>query len=156
MQLLVQAIAICSLLTFSIALSPPPWVSTSQNRTTLNNAPSANLTTRSRPHCSGIYYGYDLNKESCENAWAKIDQSATSGTYHTRPRSTGEHVDPPDVVLPARYLSDDGVCAIDVKIKPGSTWDVTSGLEIAAQAGKILDSCLHRADIGGSITGFSM
>ena len=151
-----QAIAVFSLFTSSIALSLPPSISISQNRTTLDNAPSANLTARGKPYCSSVHYGRDLSRESCENAWVKIGQSATRRTYLIRPRSTGEHVVPPDIALPVRYLSDDGNCAIDVKIKSGSTEDSASGLQIAEQAGEVLDTCLHRADIGGSITGFSM
>lgn len=63
-----------------------------------------------------------------------------------------------DVNLPIRYLSDDGLCAIDVnrKIKgAGMVGDTTSEFAISESAARILNSCVVNKEIGGVDSNFS-
>ena len=55
-------------------------------------------------------YGEDLSVASCHNAWQKIQRSSNSQRFISTERSSS--ASPHDVVLPVRYLSDDGICAI--------------------------------------------
>ena len=49
---------------------------------------------------------------SCTNAWEKIPQDSETYTYGLRADiAAGANL---DVGLPVRYLSDDGLCAIDI------------------------------------------
>lgn len=48
-----------------------------------------------------------------------------------------------DVILPRRYLSDDGHCAIDVKVNPdGAQRDVSNYLQITNAASAVLHACV--------------
>lgn len=94
-----------SLLLFFVApaftLSLPSLLSlTTPNSTDLSNA----LT------CMKVH-GEDLNVDSCRNALDKIDRSVDRQQLINRP-SEPSRVAPGTVVLPHRYLSDDGLCAI--------------------------------------------
>ncbi|KAL8820921.1 MAG: hypothetical protein Q9191_007417 [Dirinaria sp. TL-2023a] len=61
------------------------------------------------------------------------------------------------MALPVRYLSDDGICAIDVTSGPQSGRDVradiTTGVQIAGVARLILDKCVRDTGTGGSVVG---
>ena len=54
--------------------------------------------------------GLELNVASCFNAWHKIQP--TSNTQWYIPRWREPEKAPDDVLMPLRYLSDDGFCAI--------------------------------------------
>ena len=160
MQRLLQTIPICSFLGTTVALSLPPSISISQNMTALH-APSTNLTVPGSPYCSSYHYGHDLNLESCENAWEKISKSRVPQKYRKRPHGTAKPIKPLDMALPVRYLSDDGICAIDIISKRvhgrDPPTDVATALQISGYAGLILDKCVHgEQNKGGSITGVGM
>ncbi|KAL9128058.1 MAG: hypothetical protein Q9175_007610 [Cornicularia normoerica] len=88
------------------------------------------------PDCS-ISYGRNLDRASCDNALAKISQVTASVTFGER--GTGNW----NVVLPRRYLSDNGQCAIDVKIDPkGVQRDVSNYLQITNAAGAVIRNCV--------------
>lgn len=54
------------------------------------------------------------------------------------------------IPLPFRYLSDDGLCAIDVRLRQGLAEGTTNGLAISEQAGAILVECVHVQKEGGT------
>ena len=54
-----------------------------------------------------------------------------------------------------RYLSDDCLCAIDVRNSLRHDGDVTTGLQISAQADRLLEFCVDGKKEGGEIRGFS-
>ncbi|CAF9934758.1 MAG: hypothetical protein HETSPECPRED_009346 [Heterodermia speciosa] len=53
--------------------------------------------------------------------------------------------------LPLRYLSDDGLCAIDVKLPQGSKGDTTSDRAIAGAARSVLFECVEDHGWGGRL-----
>ena len=57
-------------------------------------------------------------------------------------------------MTPIRYLSDDGVCAIDIQLDSGRE-DSSSSFVISWYAKKILDECVTGLGKGGSVRGFS-
>ena len=60
-----------------------------------------------------------------------------------------------DVVVPLRFLSDDGICAFEVSLRLGSKGDVSNGVGIANAAKRVLNDCPVRDRTGGRNTGFS-
>ncbi|KAM0797557.1 hypothetical protein BDR22DRAFT_892189 [Usnea florida] len=89
-----------------------------------------------RAYCNPSY-GRNLNPTSCDNALAKISEVTTPLTFGQR--GTGNY----DVVLPHRYLSDDGQCAIDIKVDPnGMQHDVSNDLEITNAASAVRRDCV--------------
>ena len=57
-------------------------------------------------------------------------------------------------MTPIRYLSDDGICAIDVQLASGRD-DSSSSFVISWYAKTILDACVTKLGKGGSVRGFS-
>lgn len=55
-------------------------------------------------------YGEHVDATSCRNAWQKIDSSPQIHRFIPPSRRSSEPLD--SVVMPIRYLSDDGICAI--------------------------------------------
>lgn len=105
------------------------------------------------PSCSGPRYGRGLDWQSCLTAWAKIPRTAKRTTY-------GAHIyrGLKDVTAPYRYLSDDGLCAIDITLSIqtdlGSLgWDVTTGLGLSERAEALLRQCVV-VGLGGAIRDF--
>lgn len=70
--------------------------------------------------CSVQYGNFQpVDVDSCTNALEKIPQTADPHTYIRRHR--GARPTPSgNIPLPIRYLSDDGICAIDVMLAPVS------------------------------------
>ena len=98
-----------SLITPEPATFRPPLSMVNLNSTGLN---LSSLTSSSRITCTASL-GKDLNVESCHNAWQKIHGTQKAQGFLPRPsRSHPVHIPPEDVVMPFRYLSDDGLCAI--------------------------------------------
>lgn len=63
-----------------------------------DNVPSLNGTSKT-PSCDGGQFGYDLDKDSCIDAWARIPTDSRTVTYGAR--FSGDFEAP----LPVRYLS---------------------------------------------------
>lgn len=147
MQCLLQAIAIYFLSTWKFTLALPPLVWQNQSSNGLNTRPVNPVTLF--PFCNAVY-GRDLEIASCLNAWAKIYRLAPSQAYGPRPRF---HFDPPPdtLTLPVRYLSDDGLCSIDLQNNVGSQGDTVSGLLISQEARSIIDECVRNKKRGGNI-----
>ena len=154
MQILKLIPAHCCLLTLTIAIHLPsfhnifPIINESFDPTSVL---SKNLT--AQEVVCRISYGQDMNSLSCHNAWEKIDRSRNTQLYRQRWRSEARHA--PFQPLPVRYLSDDCLCAIDVRNSLRHDGDVTTGLQISAQADRLLDFCVDGKKEGGEIRGFS-
>lgn len=58
------------------------------------------------------------------------------------------------MIVPIRYLSDDGHCAVDVALKHGIRGDVSSGFAVARATGRVFQQCLAAAR-DGYTSGFS-
>ena len=141
---------------FSASL-PPSLAILTPSSTTLSNSTDAisiNGTVRTpppiQPFCTRTGApSFGMSEASCTNAWQKIDRSTTTHVF--RPRRP-LHED--GFVTPIRYLSDDGICAIDVQLDSGRE-DSSSTFEISWYAKMILDACVTKLGKGGSIRGFS-
>ena len=89
------------------------------------------------------------------NAWRTIARTTTPLIFGAR------SLDTKDVPLPLRFLSGDGLCALDVKLKKNALGDVANGLAVSNAAKSLLDECgFHHVErsgsgSGGSITDFS-
>lgn len=88
--------------------------------------------------CDGRQWGYDLDKASCEETWKKIPTDSHFFTYGARSRGVF------DRPLPYRYLSDDGLCAVDIYHMSRVFHDTATNHEISAAAKLILDKCVFR------------
>ncbi|KAI4266618.1 MAG: hypothetical protein L6R38_008646 [Xanthoria sp. 2 TBL-2021] len=115
-----------------------------------------NLTARpGEMTCSRLMYGRNLKPASCKNAWDKIERSSLRKLYGLRKAPDKASF---DYLLPERYLSDDGLCAIDIsipqaQIAAGRKWDVTTGLQISNSASAILQQCVVNGE-GGTVGRF--
>lgn len=131
--------------------------------------------TNKNPHCEGAVYGYDLDKDSCLDAWRSIPTNNEIVTYGVRRKG---HFEAP---LPIRYLSRksppqissedcfpyaniwvaaDGLCAIDINQANHVVSDAARNSEVSAGAKRLLDACVLRdpgrhfsRSIGGKLSG---
>lgn len=135
------------------AVSLPPSILLLQNLT--QTADTLNGTfpdlTAGKLSCSTIR-GYGLQEDSCRNALDKMDLSSTKVEIFV-PRSVEGVTD--RVGVPLRYLSDDGLCAIDVFFYRRSEGDLTTWAVISDRAKTILEKCVILLQKGGSMTHFS-
>ena len=140
-------------------LLPSPWMIT-QNSTILDeifNSTAANLTAPGRK-CKPKIYGHELSLGSCLNAWEKMPHDRSSNIYGLRRDiAAGARF---DVGLPKRFLSDDGLCAIDIVAKRDSERELRAGdsaknIEVAQAAMVLIDQCVLNAGHGGYYNGFS-
>lgn len=113
------------------------------NSTIYSDGSSRNLGVHSGYQCHGAY-GHRLSKISCLNAWEKIGFSKEMRLFSPR-ASTHPTATP----MPVRYLSDDGVCAIDLNLRL-ATSVVTSEESISEQARSIMEQCVVAQRVGGS------
>ena len=142
---------------FSASLPPSlalftPSITTLSNSTDL--AVSLNGTVRTpppiQPFCTRTGApSFGMSEASCTNAWEKIDRSTTTHVFRPRGRGPQE-----DFVTPIRYLSDDGICAIDVQLA-SEREDSSSSFVISWYAKMIVDACVTGLGKGGSVRGFS-
>ena len=129
----------------SALLLPIPGLNDSTNNPqndTLSHARPSNHTLLSSIRCRGRAHGYDLSMASCENAWRKMGRSSTQHELFQRPAGFFPAM-PLNWRVPIRYLSDDGLCAIDVDLVRGSKGDTTSDGAIAGTAAAILHACVE-------------
>ena len=102
-------------------------------------------------NCIPRAYGRDLNRDSCRHAWDKIEQTDTPRTFNSRPSGRGQYPQIPiKSRLPIRYLSDDGLCAIDLRMHSSSKRDTSTTRAIAAAADLVLRNCVERVGWGGN------
>ena len=95
-------------------------------------------------------YGTQMNLNSCKNAWNKMPRDRELYHYGMR-KKIATHL---DVGLPVRYLSDNGLCAIDIRAQL-ALGDSAKPIEVSEAAKSVLDHCVLAKHKGGSITGFS-
>ena len=110
-----------------------------------------------KPYCR-TKYGSRVQLASCTNAWRKIPRDSELRLYGLRADIAAGA--PVDVGLPLRYLSDDGLCAIDIRAKYDSDpflkiADSAENIEVSQAAKVVLDHCVQEKRLGGSILGFS-
>ena len=154
-----QGFPILLYVTSGVSASLPPSlallttsIATLSNSTDL--AVSLNGTVRAPPHIEPFCTrtgapSFGMSEASCTNAWQKIDRSTITHVFRPRGRGNRE-----DFVTPIRYLSDDGICAIDVQLDSGRG-DSSSLFVISWYAKMILDACVNKLGKGGSVRGFS-
>ena len=103
--------AFFTIITFAFSL--PPSISLADSNATgmydYVNQTSPGLAYHRGVRCIESY-GKDLSVASCHNAWQKIQRSSNPQQFISTERSS--RASPHDVVVPIRYLSDDGICAI--------------------------------------------
>ena len=102
------------------------------------------------PVCSSPLYGSGLDSESCHNAYTKIPR-----IYEKIKYGALNYRGSRDYVAPIRYLSDDGLCAIDVTLQLKKDhsqlgWDITTGIEISERVEQLLYYCVA-IGIGGAV-----
>ena len=104
-------------------------------------------------------FGLELNAYSCKNAWGKMPLDSEVYIYETRESiAAGTHF---GVGLPVRFLSDDGLCAIDILVKEVSerqfatSGDSARNIDVSKAAKAVLDDCVSIKRRGGLVTGFS-
>lgn len=123
---------------------------TGQNSTSLNTFPS--VSSKSGITCMKVH-GENLKTDSCRNAWQKIPR--TPNTQRFIPRKRSGEASSADVVLPIRYLSDDGICAIDLTLSKNSDSDMVTEDLISQKADAVLKQCVVRQRTGGIAVDFS-
>ena len=146
-----------SFISFSYTLSLPSSISLFNNSSNNRNLPkgTASLLTEPRILCSSAFYGSAPKEDSCNQAWGKIPRSDVPHTYGPREERRTQTF---DVTVPIRYLSDDGLCAIDVRTRgTQGFWlaDTTSSLVISDSAKAVLERCVSGKRMGGSNSYFS-
>ena len=87
-------------------------------------------------------------RHSCVNAMGKISPWNKPVIFGSR------SVEVKDVIVPLRYLSDDGLCAIDVTLVRGTSGDVANGIGLLHAARTVWDKCAIGSASGGVINGF--
>lgn len=135
----------------SSALLLPPTDPIGSNDNFLNtpivNTPSNLTTPLSAPITCIERLGRDLSKDSCNNALDKMPRSNNPHVLFPRPR--GSSGIPMMWRVPIRYLSDDGSCAIDVKLSHSSRGDTIADRDIAGVAENVLSTCVESQGLGG-------
>ena len=87
--------------------------------------------------CDGKLYGRNFRLASCLQINIAMSSDVHPKTFGKR--GTGDEWDAP---LPFRYLSNDGLCAIDVGIRAGETFDTISPMELKEAASWLIRICV--------------
>ncbi|KAL8712493.1 MAG: hypothetical protein Q9220_003341 [cf. Caloplaca sp. 1 TL-2023] len=113
--------------------------SSSQPSIPLNPAPSASELIAAVVTCSAQRYNDIVIKSRCLEALATLPSNPNPRTYGARGQTSF------DVVLPQRYLSNDGRCAIDVNNVPRfGMGDVATDVQVKGAAESIVEKCVIR------------
>lgn len=131
--------------TLASTLSAPQSISLQSSNTTGNlHLPGLS--------CSIIYgYGEDMPIRSCRDALSDMDRSVHWKQYISRQQNP-DSLQSNQILLPIRYLSGDGRCAIDTALQPSSPGDATSGDLLYLGAKRIIDECVVGSGRGGLIS----
>ena len=137
------ALSLLSFFTHIFAL--PPLLPLSLTSTTDLALPSPPLNaSMDEMFCNNIL-GTGIPNDSCKNVYLKIPGSATATTWRKR---DGMYTD--DMPLPFRWLSDDGVCAVDLRLpKIAASSANVDFASIAEAAFEIYYGCVVKKDKGG-------
>lgn len=87
---------------------------------------------------------------SCNNALNKIGTSEIPKVFYARSRSRDPGI-PLMSRLPTRYLSDDGLCAIDLKFPAGVSDDTSSEMYMTTAAREVIKDCVRSRGQGGRV-----
>lgn len=100
------------------------------------------------PSCNGRLYGRNLNLASCQQIIRVMSSDTTLRTFGER--GTGDY----DAPLPFRYLSHDGLCAIDLSHTAGFNFDTVTPAALREAAHLVVNVCVDaHPNQGGVITG---
>ncbi|KAL8986746.1 MAG: hypothetical protein Q9177_003986 [Variospora cf. flavescens] len=101
--------------------------------------------------CSGKDYGRNLRLASCVQVYRAMSS-------YTVPRSFGERFTGEwDAPLPFRYLSHDGLCAIDLSHAAGVNGDIVAPVDLKEAASLIIRICIAVSpNQGGLVTGLGV
>jgi hypothetical protein len=128
--------------------SPAPIAGPSLAATTSNES----TLTAGHISCNGQQYGRNLNLQSClqvHHAMSALPKPKTFGQ-----RGTGFTYDAP---LPFRYLSHDGLCAIDISHVAGVDFDTVAPIDLKQAAESLIAICVSgQPSIGGISTGLGV
>lgn len=135
-----------------------PLLSTSSSLTLVNPSSLAHEAlfvniTQGGTRCDGPRFGYHLPRASCEEVWGKIPTDSEVFTFGARNKGYFERP------LPYRYLSSDGLCAVDIIHMYAVVHDTASNHDISVATKAVLDQCVFvetegprpRIPVGGMI-----
>ena len=101
--------------------------------------------------CNGQVYGRNFNLGSCIQVYHAMSSSTMPATFGER--GTGTY----DVNLPFRYLSRDGLCAIDISHRRDLNFETISPIELKEAAAIMIQICVSgQPSIGGITTGLGV
>lgn len=102
--------------------------------------------------CDGRSYGRNLNLQSCIQVYTAMSSELSPKTFGKR--GTGDLWDAP---LPFRYLSHDGLCAVDVGIRADTVSDTVAPLDLKEAAQVLIGVCVATPPSeGGIMTGLGV
>lgn len=94
----------------------------------------------------GQQYGRNLNVRSCIQVYHAMTEEPRPRTFGKR--GTGEY----DAPLPFRYLSHDGLCAVDISHARGVTFDTIAPVELKEAVAVLIQICVNVHPSTGGIT----
>ena len=102
--------------------------------------------------CNGRLYGRNFNLASCLQVWHLMSSDTTLRTFGVR--GSGEDYEAP---LPFRYLSVDGLCAIDLSHASGVVRETVAPSDLKDAAELLIQICVNgRPSEGGLATGLGV
>ena len=128
----------------SLSPSLSLWPTSPNNSVTVSPLMNNSLASPN-PHC---YPSKVPNQDaaSCRNAWQKIGRSRTKMTVRPRDGMFSE-----DTLLPIRYHSDDGLCAITLDQPFSPFIGTTDGYTISEAAAAVLVGCVYKLNRAGEV-----
>ncbi|KAL8784957.1 MAG: hypothetical protein Q9195_008823 [Heterodermia aff. obscurata] len=115
------------------------------------NSSDTFLTGNDRKISCGQQYGRNLNIASCLQVYRAMSRSPDPKTFGER--GTGTY----DAPLPFRYLSHDGLCALDVSHLAGLEFDTIAPSDLKEAAESLIVICVFgKPNIGGVATGLGV
>ena len=103
------------------------------------NATSHNVSTVGAPQysCNGALYGRNLNLASCNQVWRLMSEDMAMETYGQRGEGKWRQT------LPFRYLSKDGLCAIDISHSARANHDQMRPGDMKQVVRVLIDVCVR-------------
>ena len=126
-------------------------MSSSSNNNTTNQTLSTPPNPKPRPKppqlinyvCNSRAFGSDLNRSSCDEAIKLVPRDNTPSVFGLR-GTIPSRLKPYDVVLPHRWMSPDGWCAIEPVLEPGLNDATASAEDIAVASFVVAKHCVGR------------
>lgn len=112
---------------------------------------NTSVLTAGRVSCNGRLYGRNFKLASCLQVYALMSSDQTLRTFGER--GTGDYEAP----LPFRYLSADGLCAVDLSHAAGVTSDSVSPADLKEAVLVLIEICVQgKPSEGGLMTGLGV